>query len=102
VRTFSEKNSELGFEELISLKELKDKSNGYLVNDSCVFGAEVFVYGHSAKSEILSKNPTHDSFTWKLGKFSTLNDTSYQSNTHHIGERDWYVINFSSSITLNY
>ncbi|WJX85849.1 hypothetical protein P8452_68239 [Trifolium repens] len=93
VRTFSEKNSESGFEELISLKELKDKSNGYIVNDSCVFGAEVFVYGHSAKSEILSmvKNPTHDSFTWKFGKFSTLNDKSYQSNTHHIGERDWVL-----------
>ncbi|XP_045789206.1 probable inactive serine/threonine-protein kinase fnkC [Trifolium pratense] len=95
VRTFSEKNTELGFEELISLKELKDKSNGYLVNDSCEFGAEVFVYGgHSAKSEILSmiKNPTNDSFTWKFGKFSTLQDTSYESNIQHVGERDWSLL----------
>jgi len=82
----------LGFEELISSKDLLSSSNGYVVNDSCEFGVEVFVIGHSAKSEILSmvKNPTRDSFHWKLGSFSTLQNTSYQSDTKHVGERDWY------------
>jgi hypothetical protein len=41
VRKFHELKTEWGFEQLISLKDLKDKCNGYLVvKDSCVFGAE--------------------------------------------------------------
>ncbi|KAM1083049.1 hypothetical protein FF1_021650 [Malus domestica] len=34
---------DVGFNKLISLKELTDASNGYVINDTCVFGAEVFV-----------------------------------------------------------
>ncbi|KAI5349116.1 hypothetical protein L3X38_002003 [Prunus dulcis] len=33
----------VGFERVIPLKEFADASNGYLVDDTCVFGEEVFV-----------------------------------------------------------
>ncbi|XP_040374728.1 ubiquitin C-terminal hydrolase 12 [Rosa chinensis] len=33
----------VGFDKLIRLEEFTDVSNGYLIDDKCVFGAEVFV-----------------------------------------------------------
>ncbi|KAK2352492.1 TRAF family protein [Trifolium repens] len=64
---------------------------GYLIEDSCVFGAEVFVIGHSGKWESLSlvKDPPHASITFKLEKFSTLDNIFYTSNSINVGERDW-------------
>ncbi|CAL5209699.1 unnamed protein product [Lathyrus oleraceus] len=92
VRTFSEKKTKWGFEQLISLRDFKNSSNGYLVRDFCEFGAEIFVIHHSNKSESLYmiKNPTKDSFSWTLENFSTLNGLSgYDSRTIAVGERDW-------------
>ncbi|PQQ00146.1 hypothetical protein Pyn_40361 [Prunus yedoensis var. nudiflora] len=34
---------EVGFDRVIPLKAFADASNGYLIDDTCVFGAEVFV-----------------------------------------------------------
>ncbi|KAK2405822.1 TRAF family protein [Trifolium repens] len=91
VRKFHEMKTEWGFEQLISLEALFDSSQGYLVKDSCVFGAEVFVIGHSGKWESLSlvKDPPHASITLKLEKFSTLDNIFYTSNSINVGERDW-------------
>jgi hypothetical protein len=74
------------------LKDLKDKCNGYLVKDSCVFGAEVFVIGHSGKWENLTmvKDPPRASLTWKLENFSKLDKTSYLSKSITVGGREWY------------
>lgn len=41
VRRFHELKREWGFSRLISLDTFKEASNGYLVDDSCIFGAEV-------------------------------------------------------------
>ncbi|KAJ4950018.1 hypothetical protein NE237_026850 [Protea cynaroides] len=41
-RRFNEIKKEWGFDQFISLKTFKKCSNGYLVNDECVFGVEVF------------------------------------------------------------
>lgn len=93
VRTFSENKTKWGFEQLISVRDFKSSSNGFLVKDYCEFGAEVFVIRHSNKSESLYmiKNPTKDSFRWTLENLSTLNDLSgYDSGTIAVGERDWY------------
>jgi hypothetical protein len=93
VRKFHEMKTEWGFEQLISLEALFDSSQGYLIEDSCVFGAEVFVIGHSGKWESLSlvKDPPHASITFKLEKFSTLDNIFYTSNSINVGERDWYI-----------
>ncbi|XP_045789205.1 uncharacterized protein LOC123884202 [Trifolium pratense] len=101
VRKFHELKTEWGFDQLISLKDLKVKSNGYLVKDSCVFGAEVFVIGHSGNWETLSmvKDPPFATLTWKLEKFSTLDKTSYYSTKSiTVGERDWKVKVFPKGV----
>ncbi|KAF4380327.1 hypothetical protein F8388_024620 [Cannabis sativa] len=48
VRRFHEMKKEWGFEQIISLETFKDVHNGYVVNDSCVFGAEVFTINQTA------------------------------------------------------
>ncbi|KAI4354742.1 hypothetical protein L6164_003586 [Bauhinia variegata] len=91
VKTYHEMKTEWGFDQLILLETLLDSSNGYLVEDSCVFGAEVFVISHSGKWESLSmiKEPAHGTFTWNMEKFSTLQDNYYYSKLFTVGERDW-------------
>jgi hypothetical protein len=80
---------EWGFEQLISLDELFDSSNGYLVEDSCVFGAEVFVIRHCDNWESLYivNDPPQISLTWKIEQISYLRDWIFKSFT--VGERDW-------------
>ncbi|KAK2358814.1 TRAF family protein [Trifolium repens] len=89
VRKFSEMKGEWGFEQLISLDELFDSSNGYLVEDSCVFGAEVFVIRHCDNWESLYivNDPPQISLTWKIEQISYLRDWIFKSFT--VGERDW-------------
>ncbi|KAH9687468.1 TRAF-like family protein [Citrus sinensis] len=54
-RRFHGLKLEWGFDQFIPLKEFNDASNGYLVGDTCVFGAEVFVKERNiVKGECLS------------------------------------------------
>ncbi|XP_012851649.1 PREDICTED: ubiquitin carboxyl-terminal hydrolase 12-like [Erythranthe guttata] len=55
-RCFLETKSEWGISKFISKKILSDPSNGYLVNDNIVFGAEVFVVKKDAIIECVSLN----------------------------------------------
>ncbi|KAL7145552.1 hypothetical protein ABFS83_07G092200 [Erythranthe nasuta] len=57
-RRFHAMKSEWGFSKFISKKILCDPSKGYLVNDNCVFGAEVFVLNttHAAVGCLSLKN----------------------------------------------
>jgi hypothetical protein len=89
VRKFCELKKEWGFEQLISSEELFDSSNGYFVDDSCVFGAEVFVIRRCDKLESLYmvNDPPQVSLTCKLERFSNL--TKYTSKSFTVGERDW-------------
>ncbi|GFQ06905.1 ubiquitin carboxyl-terminal hydrolase 12, partial [Phtheirospermum japonicum] len=45
---------ERGFSQFISKNDLIDPSNGYLIDDNCVFGVEVFVHQNKAMIECLS------------------------------------------------
>ncbi|KAH9753420.1 TRAF-like family protein [Citrus sinensis] len=54
-RRFHGLKLEWGFDQFIPLKEFNDASNGYLVGDTCIFGAEVFVKERNiVKGECLS------------------------------------------------
>ncbi|EYU25554.1 hypothetical protein MIMGU_mgv1a026547mg, partial [Erythranthe guttata] len=53
-RRFQTMKFEWGLSKFISKEILSDPSNGYLVNDTCVFGAEVFVIERQAVVEFLS------------------------------------------------
>ncbi|XP_062086375.1 uncharacterized protein LOC133792483 [Humulus lupulus] len=95
VRRFHEMKKEWGFEQLVSLETFKDVSNGYLLKDSCVFGAEVFVINHTLNSESLSlfrrervSNPT---FRWEIKKFSKMDKSYYFSEVFTSGRTNWYA-----------
>ncbi|EYU39918.1 hypothetical protein MIMGU_mgv1a021770mg, partial [Erythranthe guttata] len=54
-RRFNETKSEWGFPKFMSKRILKNKSNGYLLDDNLVLGAEVYVFKtHSKHNEWLS------------------------------------------------
>ncbi|KAH6768223.1 hypothetical protein C2S51_013559 [Perilla frutescens var. frutescens] len=73
-RRFHALNPKWGFAKLISKKSLTDPSNGFLVDDSCVFGAEVFVIKSQRIIESLClKRVTHPyKREWEISKFSEL------------------------------
>lgn len=91
VRRFHDKKTEWGFDQLVSLDTFNDTSNGFLVNDYCVFGAEIFVIRHTCRKDSASmvKNPAnYNTYTWKIDKLSG-SEESYQSEIFTIGGRKW-------------
>ncbi|XP_059654604.1 uncharacterized protein LOC132301363 [Cornus florida] len=90
VRRFHGNKTEWGFEKFLSLKKFQNPSNGYLINDTCVFGAEVFVMKYSGKGECLSttKLLSNKIYTWKVDKFSD-SEEYLCSDEFKIGGRNW-------------
>ncbi|KAL4340995.1 hypothetical protein GQ457_08G002970 [Hibiscus cannabinus] len=73
VRRFHETKTEWGVPRLLSLDVFKDVSNGYLVDDCCIIGAEVFVIKHTSKMECFSMvKPLNNIYTWRIENFSAL------------------------------
>ncbi|CAN6548334.1 unnamed protein product [Malus baccata var. baccata] len=87
---------DVGFNKLISLKELTDASNGYDINDTCVFGAEVFVRKErrASKGTCISmiKNAAKYTHVWKIKKFSKLKDECYYSKPFTAGNKRWKIV----------
>ncbi|KAL3824141.1 hypothetical protein ACJIZ3_020170 [Penstemon smallii] len=73
-RRFHAVKLEWGFPKFISKKSLIDPSNGYLVNDDCVFGAEVFVIKSQGVVECLSMYEVGKAIhrSWRISQFSQL------------------------------
>lgn len=77
----------------ISLQEFKDPINGYLVNDTCVLGAEVYVVRRPVLQQRLSISNMVNviyNYTWKLTHFSELVDDECFSDAFDIGSYKWY------------
>ncbi|KAK6127969.1 hypothetical protein DH2020_038271 [Rehmannia glutinosa] len=75
--------SKWGFSKMISKKSLTDESNGFLVDDSCVFGAEVFVIQSQQRvfeCVSLLKVPNPYKRDWKISRFSKLRDVWTSKN----------------------
>ncbi|XP_017973953.1 PREDICTED: MATH domain and coiled-coil domain-containing protein At3g58210-like [Theobroma cacao] len=74
VKRFHQMKTEWGFDQLVPLESFNDPSNGYLVDDSCVFGAEVFVIEQTRKLECVSiiNQPHGNPITFKIKNFSKL------------------------------
>ncbi|XP_059283994.1 MATH domain and coiled-coil domain-containing protein At3g58220-like isoform X1 [Lycium ferocissimum] len=68
-----------GLPKFVSHKTFKEASNGYLVDDKCVFGAEIFVIQRQAIGECLSMVKSNDSFKreWKIFNFSNLGQEEF-------------------------
>ncbi|KAI7748814.1 hypothetical protein M8C21_019577 [Ambrosia artemisiifolia] len=94
-RRFHRLRTEWGFDQFMSLKEFGDSNNGYLLDDNCVFGAEVYVCKerNKGKTESLSlvKEAVSYKHTWKINNYSKVNTECENSNVFTIGDHKWKV-----------
>ena len=92
VRRFHDIKTEWGFHKFLDLKSFEDFSQGYLVNDCCVFGAELFVHERNAKREFLTmiREPLNRTMTWKIENFLSLDKVTYYSRIFQVGDVKWY------------
>ena len=95
-RRFHGLKLEWGFDQFIPLEEFNDASNGYLVDDTCVFGAEVLVKERNkCKGECLSMTKLTSAsiykHVWKIENFSKLEAKLYESEVFVAGDQKWYV-----------
>ncbi|XP_062165035.1 MATH domain and coiled-coil domain-containing protein At3g58250-like [Alnus glutinosa] len=83
--------TEWGFAQLLSHDILNESSNGYLVDDTCVFGVEVFVIKGTCRGENLSmvNQPQPNYFTWRIDDYSALKDEVYLSEQFIVEGRRW-------------
>ncbi|KAM0984666.1 hypothetical protein EV2_012444 [Malus domestica] len=84
-----------GFDKLVTLKSFTDASNGYVVDDSCVIGAEVFVYKErragNRESISMIKDAVMCKHVWKVENFSELGTECCKSEPFTAGERKWKI-----------
>ncbi|XP_057470432.1 protein RESTRICTED TEV MOVEMENT 3 isoform X2 [Actinidia eriantha] len=93
-KRFHREKHEWGFDEFISLKEFKESPKGYLVDDTCVFGAEVFVKERITwKGECLSmiKDAINYKTNWEINKFSKLGAKFCESKEFNAGDQKWKI-----------
>ncbi|XP_052185449.1 uncharacterized protein LOC127797028 [Diospyros lotus] len=86
LRRFHAMKTEWGEAKFVELQVFNDSSNGYLINNACVFGAEVFVLKQTRKAECLLtfEKPNVGSYTWTINRFFA--QTCFD---HH--ESQWFV-----------
>ncbi|CAL5359405.1 unnamed protein product [Camellia sinensis] len=90
VRRFHRMKTELGFAQLLPLTLYNDSANGYLIHDTCVFGAEVFVINYTGRGECLTVlKGLVTTCTWKIVKFSSLDDKVHYSDVFTIENLKW-------------
>ncbi|KAJ7974631.1 Ubiquitin carboxyl-terminal hydrolase [Quillaja saponaria] len=91
VRRFTAMRTEWGFQGFLSLDTFKDAANGYLVDDCCVFGAEILVVQFTGRWECLTmvKEPVNSTFRWEIKNFSTMDREFYWSELFTLGESKW-------------
>ncbi|KAH9753443.1 TRAF-like family protein [Citrus sinensis] len=92
-RRFHGLKLEWGFDQFIPLEEFINASNGYLMGDTCVFGAEVFCL--SMKKLTSASNYKH---VWKIKNFSKLPDNIYESEVFVAGDQKWKILLFPKGL----
>ncbi|KAJ4982427.1 hypothetical protein NE237_033264 [Protea cynaroides] len=94
-RRFRATNTQSGFDKFITLKEFNDPTKGYLVSDTCMFGAEVFVQRESVTGKgeclLLIAEPLTCHYTWKIEKFSKLDEGYHLSEVFNDGFNNWNI-----------
>ncbi|BFG14827.1 hypothetical protein CerSpe_011010 [Prunus speciosa] len=86
---------EMGFDRVIPLNAFADASNGYLIDDKCVFGAEVFVCKErrAGKADCLSgiNFPSMNKYVWKIEKVSKSKTECLESQPFNAGGQTWKI-----------
>ncbi|KAI3440953.1 uncharacterized protein J3R85_002989 [Psidium guajava] len=87
---FSTMQSQWGIPRFMPLATFTDPSNGYLIDNTCVFGAEVLVIKNSGLGECFTpKEGTPYTHEWKISKFSALKDETCWSEPFFTGSQKW-------------
>nr|DAD33980.1 TPA_asm: hypothetical protein HUJ06_004620 [Nelumbo nucifera] len=94
VRRFHGMKTEWGFDQFLQLAVFHDSSFGYLVDDTCVFGVEIFVMKNTGKGECLSliKQTSPSTYTWKIEHFSQLVNEIYYSEEFVAEDYKWKIL----------
>ncbi|KAL7106279.1 hypothetical protein ACP275_07G102200 [Erythranthe tilingii] len=92
-KCFQATKSEWGISKFISKKVLSDPSNGYIIDDSCVFGAEVFVVKREAVIErvLLTNVNTYYNHALEISGFSQL-PQRWESAEFDAGGQKWKIL----------
>ncbi|XVE65469.1 hypothetical protein DITRI_Ditri08aG0002300 [Diplodiscus trichospermus] len=94
-RRFHSLKHQWGFDQFIPIRKFNDVSNGFLLDDTCVFGAEVFVTKEirSEKGECLSmiKDTVSSKHVWKIENFSKLTSEYHESQQFFAGDQKWKI-----------
>ncbi|KAI9389839.1 hypothetical protein POPTR_008G099600v4 [Populus trichocarpa] len=96
-RRFHGLKLEWGFDQFIQLSTFNDSRYGFLLEDTCVLGAEVFVRRERSrgKGEVLSmiKQPTAAfKHTWKIENFLKLDEKRQESQTFSSASEKWKIL----------
>ena len=88
--------TEWGEAKFVELQVFNDCCNGYLIDDACVFGAEVYILKMTRKAECLSalEKPKAGSYTWTIKPFSAVTVDRHESPWFVAGGHRWYIISF--------
>ncbi|GAB2267613.1 hypothetical protein Dimus_002595 [Dionaea muscipula] len=81
---------EKGIATALPLSDFTSSSNGFVKNDRCMFGVEVFVIDTIARNVCLStlKQRTNSIYTWAIQEFSDITDGQYSDHFTREG-RSW-------------
>ncbi|XP_048137889.1 uncharacterized protein LOC115756269 [Rhodamnia argentea] len=90
---FRAMRSKWGIPRFVPLETFKDRTNGYLIDDTSIFGVEVFVIKNSGIGECLAlkKGTSSHTHEWKIPNFSSLVEECCYSEMFFAGKRKWQV-----------
>ncbi|PON60080.1 E3 ubiquitin-protein ligase SIN-like [Parasponia andersonii] len=77
-----------GVTKFIDIDSFYDPSNGYLINDTCIFGAEVFIIKTTCKDEcltMLSQPELTCKYIWKFDDFWTKSGDKWYESDFFVG-----------------
>ncbi|XP_047309283.1 uncharacterized protein LOC124912677 [Impatiens glandulifera] len=101
---FSALKLKWGIPRFVELEVFNDSSNGYLVDDECVFGAEVFIIKQPTnKVNVLSlsgegANHLTRTYVWKIRSLSSLSLEKYDSDKFSCGDFKWWIMLYPKGI----
>ncbi|OIT00846.1 ubiquitin carboxyl-terminal hydrolase 13 [Nicotiana attenuata] len=83
-------NTEWGFPNCISYDTFREPSNGYLVNDKCVFGVDIYVIKNHGVGECVSLLDQSKSYKheWKISEFTKVTNIVW-SEEFAVGDYKW-------------
>nr|GMC55955.1 MATH domain and coiled-coil domain-containing protein At3g58400-like [Ipomoea batatas] len=92
---FHSLKTEGGITKLVSRAVFDDAANGYLVNDKCVFGVEVFLLDSKFAEERLNMCVEVDkTFTWTISNYSKLGSEVHNSYEFPAASFKWFIACF--------